>query len=993
MQLQIKYILYFFLLLFSNFSWTQNKPSKNYSTADGLPNNAVRSLFIDKNSDLWIGTENGISTMENGSFTTLSFPPSITNKSCWDIAQDPNGALWFASYGGGVYKFDGKSFTIFNHKNGLPLDRTRKLLSYKNNIYVGTEFGIAIIDIKTNKVIVPKGIKPHFEVFITTDFFVYQNQVYFSTANEGLFKVANDNGIPTIKHILNYKNVYSLGFYDNILLSGNKGYLDGFKIEDILSKKTTHQSFGKSTVWDFVKDNHNTIYAAAWGVFDLSGGLYTIKEYRLQNISEQYGIDSKNLLNVVYNSKKDILYVGSKDKGIYEILLDKTIEHNTFNDLSIADFENVNNKKVILHQNGLSFINAQKVILKSISKSDFKKFELAFIKSAEKLPTHKDGFYELNYNTPASKIEFYEIVKHQKSLWVTSNIGIFELNFEGQILHYLPIHSYKIGFTTGHKFIETIPYGGVRVYDDVYNLKSKHFSEYDKNTPLDIVGIVNTNNKTYLISVFKGLFVYQNNEFESLLNTKIWKEEKLKFITKNDNGNLIISSEFDSAYVINTSENFKILKTISKKQIIGNTITFLESYKDFILIGTEKGINIYKDNIVQLFDKEQGLNDCAITASHIFDDELWLGTKKGFYTIDLKKLTAKKQTVSKIEIRGISINSIPLKQENYSWFTYKSNQLICDYKHNTITLDFLPKGHSFPNKLKFRYRLKKDSNWSPSSVKPVVYLSYLPSDQYNLEIEILDLNTGTKSIHSILSIIINPPFWQTWWFFSLLLVITIVVITIIIVRIKRRVKQKAHIENLISKSRLETLLSQMNPHFTFNAMNAIQEYVFAKDAYSSTIYISEFASLMRQTLENSNKLTISIEDEIKYLETYITIEKQRFENHIQHQITIDKKIDRYETEIPTMFLQPFVENIFKHAFDQKNQQPSFKIEFILLDKNLLEIIISDNGKGNKNNSRMHASKGIQITKERIEILQPKNTNPIDIHFSQNGTTVTIQLVI
>ncbi|WP_431244248.1 histidine kinase [Flavobacterium sp. P21] len=253
------------------------------------------------------------------------------------------------------------------------------------------------------------------------------------------------------------------------------------------------------------------------------------------------------------------------------------------------------------------------------------------------------------------------------------------------------------------------------------------------------------------------------------------------------------------------------------------------------------------------------------------------GNKKGFYTIDLKRLTAKKQTVSKIEIRAISINSIPLKQENYNWFTYNSNQLICDYKHNTIALDFIPKGHSFPNKLKFRYRLKKGRNWSPYSVKPSIYLSYLPSDQYNLEIEVLDLNTGIKSIHNILSIIINPPFWQAD-----------LVLNFIINNNKhcyyynhcedqKRVRQKAHVENLIAKSRLETLLSQMNPHFTFNAMNAIQEYVFAKDVYHSTIYISEFASLMRQTLENSDKLTISIEDEIKYLESYITIEKQRFE--------------------------------------------------------------------------------------------------------------------
>lgn len=116
MRFQIKLILLFLFL--STFSLqAQFKPSKNYTTADGLPNNAVRSLYLDKKSDLWIGTENGISKLENGAFTNLIFPNTITNNSCWDITQDTNGAMWFASYGGGIYKFDGRKLTIKNKKN------------------------------------------------------------------------------------------------------------------------------------------------------------------------------------------------------------------------------------------------------------------------------------------------------------------------------------------------------------------------------------------------------------------------------------------------------------------------------------------------------------------------------------------------------------------------------------------------------------------------------------------------------------------------------------------------------------------------------------------------------------------------------------------------------------------------------------------------------------------------------------------------------------
>jgi hypothetical protein len=394
-----------------------------------------------------------------------------------------------------------------------------------------------------------------------------------------------------------------------------------------------------------------------------------------------------------------------------------------------------------------------------------------------------------------------------------------------------------------------------------------------------------------------------------------------------------------------------------------------------------------------LFDKEQGLKDATISSSNIFDSQLFLGTKKGFYTIDLKKLTASKNTVSSIEIRNIAINSVPINQSNFRWFSYVSNQLVCDYQHNTIAIDFVPKGQSFHNKLKFRYRLKKTNRWSPYSEKPFIYLSYLPNDIYHLEIEVLDLNAGKTTSFNILKITIQPPFWKTGWFYGLLGVLLILGVVLIISNIKKRAQQKSETENRISKAKLEALLSQMNPHFTFNAMNTIQSFVFNNDSLNSTIYISEVASLMRQTLDNSSKQTITIEDEIAYLETYIKLENLHFENRIQYEIVVDEEINKTYTEIPTMLLQPFVENIFKHAFDEESQHPTFKIEFTILDKNVLQILISDNGKGNTKTAKTHISKGITIAKERLQIMQPTNLNPIKIDFSENGTIVKIRLII
>lgn len=103
------------------------------------------------------------------------------------------------------------------------------------------------------------------------------------------------------------------------------------------------------------------------------------------NVSDYYGIDSRNLLNVVYDKSKDILYVGSKDKGIYEVRLNKMIDYNLFEEKSIIDFEVFNNQKVILHHKGISIFIAFDTLLSSISLSDFKKAEIDFIK---KLKNH-----------------------------------------------------------------------------------------------------------------------------------------------------------------------------------------------------------------------------------------------------------------------------------------------------------------------------------------------------------------------------------------------------------------------------------------------------------------------------------------------------------------------------------------------------------------------------------------------------------------------------
>ncbi|MNR06457.1 putative sensor-like histidine kinase [compost metagenome] len=161
------------------------------------------------------------------------------------------------------------------------------------------------------------------------------------------------------------------------------------------------------------------------------------------------------------------------------------------------------------------------------------------------------------------------------------------------------------------------------------------------------------------------------------------------------------------------------------------------------------------------------------------------------------------------------------------------------------------------------------------------------------------------------------------------------------------------------------------------------------------MYMGEFSKLIRQTLDNSSKPRINLADEIQYLQTYVRLENMRFQNQIAFELFIDEELDLFETEIPPMLIQPFIENVFVHAFDSRSINPKLTLSFKQQD-NYLFCEVIDNGKGiiSGGLNKLHTSKGIDLAKERIALFQIDNTNPIVISSQPNqGTTVVLKLQI
>ena len=169
---------------------------------------------------------------------------------------------------------------------------------------------------------------------------------------------------------------------------------------------------------------------------------------------------------------------------------------------------------------------------------------------------------------------------------------------------------------------------------------------------------------------------------------------------------------------------------------------------------------------------------------------------------------------------------------------------------------------------------------------------------------------------------------------------------------------------------LRALQMQMNPHFVFNALNSIQSYVMNQDTLTANLYLSKFSRLIRLFLDSSRSRFIPLAEEIKLLMLYIELEKIRFENKFDFEITVDAQVNKY-VEIPTMILQPFIENAINHGLRYKHQKGLLSIKFY---KELGYLIckIEDNGVGRNNaekiqskSSKGYKSQGLKITTERL----------------------------
>ena len=239
---------------------------------------------------------------------------------------------------------------------------------------------------------------------------------------------------------------------------------------------------------------------------------------------------------------------------------------------------------------------------------------------------------------------------------------------------------------------------------------------------------------------------------------------------------------------------------------------------------------------------------------------------------------------------------------------------------------------------------------------------------------------------------------QQWIIYSLIAGFFLMILLVYFMFRTNRQQKLAN--NLLA---LKSMRSQMNPHFIFNALNSVNSFIAVSDERSANRYLSEFSTLMRAVLENSDEDFIPLTKEIELLELYVKLEHNRFKDKFDYNIDIDKSIPLDEYSIPPMLLQPYIENAIWHGLRYKEEKGKLSISMTKKDNESIRILIEDDGVGREKSIEMKTknqlkqkSKGMSTIKKRVAILNDMYQDRITVAVSnafENGSGTKVELIL
>ncbi len=414
-------------------------------------------------------------------------------------------------------------------------------------------------------------------------------------------------------------------------------------------------------------------------------------------------------------------------------------------------------------------------------------------------------------------------------------------------------------------------------------------------------------------------------------------------------------------------------------------------------IASLRGINIIEmgqdGSKAYCFSEVYGLPLEKINAIEVIGSRIYLGTDFGLSVIDRDKLQPP-QIPPQVHLLAFEVGQKEL--------LYASQR---SFKHHDNSVRFAFNGfhHNLPEHLHFQYRLLgQEEHWVNTSAREILFQSLRPG-AYTFEVRAINGQGLISEEVAQLSFSIEKAWWQENGF--RLLIASLLLLLLIQIwrwRIKRlhhkyklknnlirTQKEKLELAKHFTDLKISALQLQMNPHFIFNALNTIKGYYGAQRLEEGGAFINKFAQLLRLILEYSNQY-IPLKEELQLLGLYLELSKTRYPNTFDFKIHLAPTIDSQNISLPSMLLQPFVENAIIHGIVPKRRAGQVDLYFELMGE-ILYCRIVDNGIGRaaaqaKKTTARHRSLATQITRERLAILAPQEKEALQIKDLYNPST-------
>ncbi|MEO7311504.1 MAG: histidine kinase [Chitinophagaceae bacterium] len=570
------------------------------------------------------------------------------------------------------------------------------------------------------------------------------------------------------------------------------------------------------------------------------------------------------------------------------------------------------------------------------------------------------------------------------TLWVGTLIGLRwyktsnghsgAVNYLGQPLTRGSVNS---GMADKHRNIWIS--GGNQIFK--YQPATRLFTKYlDKDSahylPIAFIKFVTEDADGNIWAAGNGLsrYNYQKDSWDTMITTFAGYrkyESNVLGLTADTKGNLWVATASNGllCYDIKqrTWQHFNSGNGLSSDLVYSLALT----HENRLFIATGSDINLLDLNTRQffVFNQKDGLPDKEMSSGFYYDSvskRLWAVYDNEIAAIPTSRPSQKwptpKLTIEQISIADDTTFVFPEKKVNVSW------------QHPNVTVRFTKLDFDDAEAGVASFRLQPKDQWQAVGAGSTILLSNLKAGDYQLEIKLHSTAARWADQTTSLHITVHPPFWKTAWFILLCCVIFIVAIYGWFRKRIRQVGRKAAVDRQLADYEFKALHAQMNPHFLFNCLNSIKELIVKQDNDGASRYLSLFAQLIRDTLEESKLSFVTLQQTVDYLRRYIEMEQLRFDDFTAT-INIDPALPASEINIPPMLIQPLIENAIWHGLRRKNGGRQLIVEFSEKEDWLL-CRVTDDGIGiNQAQAEAreagHVSNGLENIRKRLALLQVK----------------------